>query len=182
MKKKLLSVALATIIAVMAVTGATLAWLTDTTDPVTNTFSPSNIDLELAETTGDDYKMVPGTTITKDPVVTVKGDSEACWLFIKIVESANFRDFMTYSVAEGWTPLEGVAGVYYREVSASATNEDQKFDVLLNDQVTVKDTVTKAMMDDLESGKADEPTLTFTAYAVQKDGMADAATAWAKVQ
>ena len=26
-----------------------------------------------------------------------------------------------------------------------------------------------------------EPTLTFTAYAVQKDGIDDAATAWAKV-
>ena len=52
------------------------------------------------------------------------------------------------------------------------------FPVLKNNQVTVKTTVTKAMM---EAVKADAELvkLTFTAYAVQKENVADVATACA---
>ena len=52
------------------------------------------------------------------------------------------------------------------------------FAVLANNQVTVKNTVTKEMMDDLTSSTL--PTLTFTAYAVQKAGFTTAAAAWAE--
>lgn len=38
--------------------GGTLAWLTDTTEPVTNTFTYGDINITLAETT-EVYKMVP---------------------------------------------------------------------------------------------------------------------------
>ena len=178
MKKKFaLSIAAIALVICCAV-GGTLAWLTDKTGPVTNTFTVGNIDITLAETTGNSYKMVPGNTITKDPKVTVEGGSEACWLFVK-VEKSNFDNFMTYTIDSGWTALTDVDGVYYREVAAS--DNDQAFAVLANNQVTVKDTVTKADMDGLTSSGATLPTLTFTAYAVQEANIADAATAWAKV-
>lgn len=51
--------------------GGTLAWLTDTTEPVTNTFTYGDINITLAETT-EVYKMVPGNSISKDPSVTVE--------------------------------------------------------------------------------------------------------------
>ena len=41
------------------------------------------------------------------------------------------------------------------------------YSVLANDQVTVKDTVTKADMNALKADDAIQPTLTFTAYACQ---------------
>ena len=63
--------------------GGTLAWLTDTTEPVTNTFTYGDINITLAETT-EVYKMVPGNSISKDPSVTVESGSEACWLFVKV--------------------------------------------------------------------------------------------------
>ena len=44
--------------------GGTLAWLTDTTEPVTNTFTYGDINITLAETT-EVYKMVPGNSISK---------------------------------------------------------------------------------------------------------------------
>lgn len=177
MKKKIaLSIAAIALVICCAV-GGTLAWLTDQTGPVTNTFTVGNIDITLAETTGSEYKMIPGNTIGKDPKVTVVAGSEACWLFVKVEESTNFDTFLTYTIATGWTALTGVNGVYYREVDASTT--DQAFAVLADDQVTVKNTVTKANMDGLTSSTL--PTLTFTAYAVQEDNIADAATAWAKV-
>ena len=155
------------------VVGGTLAWLTDQTDEVKNTFTVGDINIGLAETTTD-YKMVPGNTIAKDPTVTVKANSEACWLFVQVTESANLDDFITYAIATGWTELE--AGVYYREVPASAA--DQTFSVLAGDAVTVKSDVTRTM---LETAKTDAPTLTFKAYAIQKDHFATADAAWAEV-
>ena len=172
-----MTVALVLVVALASV-GGTIAWLTATTTPVTNTFTVGNIDIALAETTSN-YKMVPGNTIAKDPTVTVKANSETCWLFVKIEESDNLKSYIDYSVAEGWTALTGVTGVYYREVAATTT--DTAFSVLTSDQVTVKNTVTKADMDAIANNTASKPTLTFTAYACQKDNVNSAADAWAKI-
>ena len=175
MKKKTLALVLALTLLVAGVVGGTLAWLTDQTAEVKNTFTVGDINIGLTETTTD-YKMVPGNTIAKDPTVTVKANSEACWLFVKVTESENLDTFITYAIAEGWTALPGVDGVYYREVPASAA--DQTFSVLAGDAVTVKSDVTKTM---LETAKTDAPTLTFKAYAIQKDHFTTADAAWAEV-
>lgn len=178
---KTLIVALAVMLVVGCAVGGTLAWLTDTTGPVVNTFTVGNIDIDLAETTTN-FKMVPGATISKDPKVTVKAGSEACWLFVQVTESDNLGSFISYTVDSNWTALTGVTGVYYREVAdLSAATADVVYSVLTNDQVTVKDTVTKDMMDAITNQTATAPTLTFKAYAVQKAGVATAADAWAKV-
>ena len=175
MKKKTLALVLALTLLVAGIVGGTLAWLTDQTAEVKNTFTVGDINIGLTETTTD-YKMVPGNTIAKDPTVTVKANSEACWLFVQVTESTNLKDFITYAIAEGWTALPGVDGVYYREVPASAA--DQTFSVLAGDAVTVKSDVTRTM---LETAKTDAPTLTFKAYAIQRDHFATADAAWAEV-
>lgn len=174
MKKKVLSI-VAVVLVLCCAIGGTLAWLTDKTASVTNTFTVGDINIELKETTTN-YKMVPGNTITKDPKVTVQANSEACWLFVKVEESAKFDSFMTYAMADGWTALPGVTGVYYREVAATTAATD--FSVLKDNSVLVKDSVTKAMLNGLS--ETTFPTLTFTAYAVQKDNVNSAADAWAK--
>ena len=172
MKKKLtVSLAVLALVACMAA-GATLAWLTAKTSSVTNTFTYGDINITLDETTTS-YKMVPGNTIAKDPKVTVKANSEACWLFVKVEKSDNFDDFMTYGIADGWTALAGVDGVYYREVTSSTT--DTEYYVLSGNLVTVKDSVTK---EDFAGLKGTMPTLTFTAYACQKDNVTTATQAW----
>ena len=171
---------------VCATVAGTLAWLTDKTEPVVNTFTVGDINITLTESENLDLKMVPGQSIKKDPKVTVKAGSEACWLFVKVVRSENFKDFMTYDKADGWTLLktEGNTEVYYREVAATTAHTD--IYVLKDNKVTVRDTVTKTMLEGVknaEDGTPNEnaPTLTFTAYAVQMDGINDAATAWGKV-
>ena len=88
MKKKSLALLLAIAIVVVGVVAGTLAWLTDKTAPVTNTFTTSDIDIDLTETEAE-YKMIPGWSIDKDPTVTVKAGSEACYLFVKLVKSDN---------------------------------------------------------------------------------------------
>ena len=180
MKKKILVACLCVALAVLTIAGTTLAYLTSKTEAVVNTFTVGNIDITLTETTTD-YKMVPGSTIAKDPKVTVKAGSEDCWLFVKVEESTNLNDFITYTIASGWTKGDGTnipANVYYREVAAATA--DNEFAVLTNNQVTVKATVTKAMMDALQVKGATQPTLTFTAYAIQKAGFDTATAAWAE--
>ncbi len=177
---------LALVLVVGCAVGGTIAWLTATTEPVVNTFTYGKIKIELTETTGTEYKIIPGVNISKDPKVTVKADSEACWLFVKVAEKGTFvTDKVTYSIANGWMPLDATnhPGVYYREVDA--VTADTNFNVLAGDAtypngvVTVSENLTKA---EVNSVAATQPTLTFTAYAVQKDGIGTAADAWDKVK
>lgn len=164
--------------------GGTFAWLTAKTDAVVNTFTYGDINIGLAETTGNDYKIVPGVAISKDPKVTVEAGSEACWLFVKVEEkdwpafkeTDNNKAKIDYKIASGWTELEGVSGVYYREVGA--VTADTSFDVIKDNVITVSENLTKAEVNTVVTV---HPKLTFTAYAVQKDGVASAAAAWAKV-
>lgn len=165
MKKKGLALVLALTLLVVGVVAGTLAWLTAKSDTVTNTFTTSDIKVELKETNGPEYKMIPGYTISKDPTATVLDGSEECYLFVKLDESTNFDDYMTYEMADGWTELKGVAGtVYYRVVDGTTYQIGTAYSVLKDNQVTVKDTVTKKMM---ETAEKDKPTLTVTAYASQ---------------
>ncbi len=174
------------------VIGGTFAWLITETDPVVNTFTYGDINITLQETDtnkdGDNdpntniYPMVPGNAITKDPRITFKANSENAWLFVKLEKTANFDDFMTYEIADGWTALPGVDGVYYIEVSKAA--QDAEFAVIKNDTVTVKGDVTKEMLNALDAnGASNYPKLIVTAYAVQRDSnITTAADAWAKTQ
>ena len=183
------------VVAMLAVTlligcaiGGTVAWLTANTAPVVNTFTYGDINITLAETTGSNYKIIPGVEITKDPKVTVKKDSEACWLFVK-VKAENWPNFVkedgtlkvAYAIDNNWAKGDGTkipSDVYYRSVTAS--NADQPFGVLSGDKITVSDELTKAEINNLNDA-AKTPTLTFTAYAVQKDGIDTVEAAWEKV-
>ena len=180
MKKKSLALLLAIAIVVVGAVAGTVAWLTDKTPSVTNTFTTSDINIELKETKNN-FQMIPGWNIEKDPKVTVKTGSEACYLFVKLEKSTDFDTFMTYEMAEGWTALPGNDGVFYREVAAATA--DTTFEVLKDNQVTVKGTVTKEQMNDLTADTY--PTLTVTAYASQlyknNTEKFTAAAAWANI-
>ena len=180
------------------VIGGTLAWLIAETEPVVNTFTYGDINITLHETDtnkdGDNdpntntYSMVPGHIIAKDPIVTFKSNSENAWLFVKLEKVNDFDKFMTYEIADGWTKLDTVDGVYYREVSKA--DSDAVFAVLKGDnenpngKVAVKEEVTKEMLNALDAnGASNYPKLTVTAYAVQRDNnIATASDAWAKTQ
>lgn len=172
---KILALAVVLVLLCCVAVGTTLAYLVAKTDPVVNTFTYGDINITLTETdiTGNakSFKMIPGSDITKDPKVTVIGGSEACWLFVKVEKSANFPTFLTYEMAAGWTKLED--GVYYREVATNTDNQD--FNVIMDNKVKVSSDTTKEQLNAIADNY---PTLKFTAYAVQKENVADAATAW----
>lgn len=177
MKKKVLSI-VAVVLVLCCAIGGTLAWLTDKTGEVKNTFSPSDINITLTETpntdTDNDGKadawkadMIPGFSYPKDPVVTVKGDSVDCYLFVKFEEKGNPATYLTYTptltAANGWTQGDGTSipsNVWYRVVKAGDTTKS--WNLLDGNTIAVKDTVTKDNM--TTAAKAE---LVYTAYATQ---------------
>lgn len=162
MKKKGLAMVLALVLLAVCAVSGTLAWLTAKSDTVVNTFTTSDIKVELTET-NETYKMVPGYDIHKDPKAKVLAGSEECFLFVKLEKSQNFDDFLTYEMAEGWTLVPSETNVYFRKVLTADIGT--AYSVLKGDQVTVRGEVTKAMMDGLTTETL--PKLTVTAYASQ---------------
>lgn len=187
---KALAALAAVALALGCVIGGTMAWLTDKTGAVTNTFTTSDIGVTLAESENLDLKMIPGHTISKDPKVTVTADSEDCYVFVKIEESSSLKDYIKYRVNTSWTQLcdkddNPIAGVYYMTFdskdNANTNRMGQPYAILgagndtigsvsyswEENEVLVLPSVTKTMMNDLKKTGAVQPTLTFTAYAAQ---------------
>ncbi len=165
---KSLALVLACVMLVCGAINGTVAWLTAKTDEVTNVFTTSDINITLKEhkydsekneltdgetSTGvDNYKMVPGWTIPKDPWVTVKGGSEDCWVFIKVEEEGGnipitdgeypmpimctFDNFIAYEIDKAnWTPLiddqnQAVPGVYVTTGPVNDITKDRNIKIL----------------------------------------------------
>lgn len=169
--KKILAFALCLVLVAGLSIAGTVAYLTAQTTALVNTFTVGDINIDLEETTGNTYHIVPGKNIEKDPFVTVKANSEACWLFVKVTEN-NWSDKLTYTIDDAWTKLEN--GVYYMAVANSGSV--QEFAVLENDTIVVSSGITKGEI-------TAQPTLTFKAYAIQQEGFADNPTgAWNEVK
>lgn len=184
-RRALLSISLVLVVAFAAV-GGTIAWLQDETQTVTNTFSPSNIKVELAESDSadadndantNDYQIIPGQDITKDPKVSASANVDY-YVFVKVTEqnwptwteNDNITKKVYYEIADGWIELTGDydngVKVYYQEVAAGSPFE--KVSVLKNDKVIVSENVTK---EELKTIKKDNPpTVTVQAYAIQQAG------------
>lgn len=184
MKKRTVALLMAAVLLFGAAVGGTLAWLQDSTDPIVNTFTAGHVKIGLEETKPDSQtaKMVPGATIEKDPKITVAAGSEACYVYVKVETAAGegayaFDKYISYEL-DGWTALEGVANVFYKTVNAATANEGTTLNILVDEEVTVLNTVTSTMLEKVSNDEIDV-TMTFTGYAVQQDAtLADAKAAW----
>jgi len=172
--------ALTLVLAAYWAVGGTAAWLAAKSEPIASTFTFGDININLTETDHQEgpTKIIPGVDIPKALKVTVQANSVDCWLFVKVVETGTFvPDKVTYSIDDGWTKGDGSqipTNVYYREVNTATT--DSVFSVLMGDKITVSNELTKADIENITG-----PTLTFTAYAVQKEGINTAAEAWTRI-
>ena len=97
-KSKALLLTLCAVLLVAASVLGTMAYLTST-DTVTNTFTVGKVEIKLDEAkvtadgipvesadrvTANSYKLMPGTTYTKDPTVTVLNGSEDSYVRMKV--------------------------------------------------------------------------------------------------
>lgn len=164
----------------------TVAWLVSKSEPSVSTFTLGDINIGLTEESGSQpLKIIPGVEIKRSLKVTVEPNSEACWLFVK-VEGTNWPEYMeangkvrkvSYSfVGEDgdWAPLDGYPGVYYLEVPAENAKWGKGY--VVTGVVAVSEELTKAEINGIANGP--KPQLSFTAYAVQRDGIDDVAKAW----
>ena len=172
--------ALTLVLAAYWAVGGTAAWLAAKSDPIASTFTFGDINITLKDEDPQEgqIKIIPGVDIPKDLKVTVQADSVDCWLFVKVKENGTFVDGkVTYSIADGWIKGNGTQipkDVYYREVRE--VTAERAFSVLKDDKITVSNELTKQDIQNIT-----DPTLTFTAFAVQMEGINTAAEAWARI-
>jgi hypothetical protein len=147
MKKSKIVVAIISLLSICSfVIGTSVAWLTSKTEDLVNTFTYGDINIKLDETDTNDgdenintneYKMLPGNEITKDPKVTVIANSEDSYLFVKLTKSENFDNFMAFEIAEGWTLLEETTGdektgvaIVLKSLATTAAHDFECFAIL----------------------------------------------------
>ena len=185
--KKFALIAVCAALLVCVTIGATVAYLTSTAK-VENTFTVGKVAITLDEAKVTDagnpvegadrvkaniYKLIPGHEYTKDPTVHVTANSEDSWVFIKVEDGlAAIEDDTTVAdqiTGNGWTALDGVAGVYYKEYSSSTAATD----LVVFETFKVKG--------DADVAQYANAKIDVTAYAIQKDGFTTPAAAWAEV-
>lgn len=185
--KKTLTVIIALVLVVVMSVAGTVAYLTSQ-DTVTNTFTVGKVEITLDEAkvnaygdalTGEQaervaantYKLIPGHTYTKDPIVHVGADSEDCWLFVKVENGLSAIEDSNAKIAgqlteNGWTLVAGTTNIYAYRAIVSA-----------NDDVPVFGSFKLAGTADVASYA--NARIDVTAYAVQADGFATAEAALA---
>lgn len=207
-RSKALLLALCAVLLVAATIFGTMAYLTST-DTVTNTFTVGKVNIKLDEAKANpdgslvanadrvkanEYKLLPGHTYNKDPMVTVLGGSESSYVKMTVTfsmadeldaifapDGANLTSIFNGYDAANWTykgnTKDAAANTrtyefWYKEAVAAPT-ADVALDALF-DSITVPGEITGAQLATIV-----DMTITVNAYAIQADGFADAAAAWA---
>lgn len=205
--KKAMLMTLCAIILVVATVFGTMAYLTST-DEVVNTFTVGNVAIKLdeakANTDGslvegadrvkaNSYKLLPGHTYNKDPMVTLLEGSETSYVKMTVTfskaneldaifapDGANLTSIFNGYDAANWTAKGNTKDAtantrtyefWYKE-AVGAPTADVALDALF-DSITVPGTITKEQLDTIKG-----MTITVNAYAIQADGFATADAAW----
>ena len=206
--RKILAMVMALALTAALAVGGTLAYLTSH-DSVTNTFTVGNVQIKLNEAKANpdgtlapnadrvqanSYKLLPGHTYNKDPMVTVLSGSESSYvkMTVTFTKAAELDAIFTPNGANLTSIFNGYDGTiwtykgntenttdhtrtyefWYKEAVA-APNGDVALDALF-DSITVPGSITNAQLATIEG-----MTITVNAYAIQADGFANAEAAWA---
>lgn len=181
--KKIVTAGLALVMVAGISVAGTLAYLTAQTTEKINTFTVGDISIELTEPdwtagTGSE-KILPGDEVPKDPTVTVKANSEACYVYVAIDNGLKLDDGTlagTLNIdSANWNVVKtsGDTTVYrYKEVVDTGAADTVLPDVFTT--VTVSPSITSENIGQLDGDK-----ITAQAYAHQsqnvEQGVADAA-------
>lgn len=202
MKKKTLTIAIALVLVVALAVGATWAYLTAQTGPVTNTFTVGKLfdqggaltlkehkavaqtsgeysyKVNNEEVTGNEYNLLPSTKIEKDPFVKVTGlkAGASCYLYVEVVAS-DASSVLKYSVAaDTWQLLDGVRGKNGGAVYVYKTSDGNR--VTADVAATGILASNLVEVNDFDVNSDATASLTFYGYLCQSAGFADAAAAF----
>lgn len=208
MKKIVMGLVCALALVTASVMG-TMAYLTST-DEVVNTFTVGNVQIKLDEAEANpdgslvenaekrvkanNYKLLPGHTYNKDPMVTVLKGSESSYVkmtvtFTKAAEldaifAPNGVDMTSIFVgfdSTNWiskgntkdTQANTRTYEFWYKKAVAALDGDVALDALF-DQIVVPTSITNTQLATIQG-----MTITVNAYAIQADGFANAEAAWA---
>ncbi len=192
--KKIVTAGLALVMVAGISVAGTLAFLTDDTDLVKNTFTVGNVNITLDEAnvdkkdaegvdnssvardTANTYKLIPGSTYDKDPIVHVTKDSEPCWVIVDVnnglgdAEAAVTEDSLgtiaDQITANGWTKK---GDYYYMEVNQEDLDEvedGKTLDLTVFTKFAIKGDLEDATYEDLVDAE-----ITIKAFAIQSEGV-----------
>ena len=202
------------IMLVVATVFATMAYMTSTAK-VTNLFTVGNVTLKMDETdvdiygvkdgetrvTTNSYRLVPGKTYTKDPIITVTANSEESYLFVTVAnpligyeaDTTEQPTMETQMLANGWKVHQEATAttptVYvYVGAGAGADADAMKVGgvatdtaIKVFDNFTLKSDLTATQMEALNNTEVE-----LNAYAIQAqldtEGKTAAEVAWTALQ
>ena len=198
-KSKALLLTLCAVLLVTASVLGTMAFLTSN-DEVVNTFSVGSVAIKLdeakANTDGslvegaarvkaNSYKLLPGHTYNKDPMVTVLNGSEASYIKMTVTfskasaldaifapTSADLTSIFNGYDSANWIYKDTRTYEFWYKETVGAPTADVALDALF-DSITVPGTITNEQLATIEG-----MTITVNAYAIQADGFANAEAAW----
>ena len=183
MKKKILALTLVFALALALGIGGTLAWLTAESSQVVNTFTVGNITLTLSEEGSvfdtvnkqykQDFKILPGATDDKEPVLTVAKGSEKCYVYALVTNNVKLNGTIVATPnidTNQWIKVgedadnNKVLYRYHEVVDVLTTQEDASLSVF--SRVTYSDTITQSA-DDLAA--LNNTTITVQGFAHQSE-------------
>lgn len=183
--KKALVLLLCAVLLVAGSVMGTLAYLTSQSETVVNTMTIGEVKITLDEADVTEYgvvegtervientyKLIPGHTYTKDPIVHVDAKSEYCYLYVKVDNPLNaiedkINTIAAQMAANGWTLLTNSDDTYYYKDICSA-----------GDDITVF-TSFKIDGEQKDLTRYADETIEVIAYAIQADGFTSAQDAW----
>lgn len=194
MKKKLLIALAIVLVIAMSVTG-TLAYLTANTGAVTNTFTvgkvfdeedsdtnknfellehgitgkPGEYTLTAEEVSENEYTVMPGVNIPKDPFVRVNRPVGVdVYLFVEVVDGTGEQLTVTVDSAK-WTKLAGVTGTHGGDVYTLASGRLTAGSTLDATNILADDEIVVANATIVAPGQ-----VTFYGYLIQAAGFTSA--------
>lgn len=130
------------------------------------------LEVTLTQTMPEEgFLMIPGVAIPQDITASIEKTTEHSYVYVKVVEQNNEHDYLLYEMAEGWLPLNTLAGdpipgVYYRCCDGDTSGS---WPILKDQQITVNpETVTWSVLEQLSADTTGEswPRLIYEAYGV----------------
>ena len=204
-RRKITTIVVALMLVVGTTIGTTVAWLTDSSETVTDTFTYGKVDIELIDldstttppTTwkesshnnvnaglyaNNQFKLMPGASIAFNPGVKVESGSEACYVFIKVDVNQTLRDIVGFTASSAWVRVEDGVYAYATNVGLTALTAGNKTDnLMIGGVITVGADVTANDLENLTNTAE----INVTAYAIQKDYLPNNITAaelWAIIK
>ena len=149
------------------------------TDPDNTTQTLDSYILEKKWDAATEHKLVPGSSLDKDPKVGIGKNSEEAWVYVyvdnKVLKDTAGGKYVTFTLNDGWEAVTGTepitaggkeyaGGLFKYSTKLKATADADAWTGTIFDKVNVS---AKADVDDFNTANNAKPTMTVHAFIHQ---------------